>query len=207
MESDHDRAVQRARRFIRSYSTGTLLVDSTPYDQTHYIIDPHTGSLIMSVDHEALHSTDVVLVLPEDRFDANIRLSLELSTEIQEEASDRFLAYHGQQPSPVWVKGQINFAKIDSGEVITQEELEQPNILVSSLSGLCKKLNNDRKALRELCRLLTKLDIEDPIAVGIDDSGFDVRARFGVVRVELPSQVETQQQAEDVLAALLGGVL
>lgn len=207
MQSDHQHAVVRASRLLRGHTSGTLLVDSTPYEEMLYIIDPRSGSLVLSVDHELLDGTDTVLVIPQDTFEAPLRVSLELLQQIDEEPCDRFMAYHTRQPGAVYVHGKINFAKIDSGEVISQGELETPNPLINELSGLCKKLNSDRKALREVCKLLTRIDIEDPIAVGVDHLGFDVRARFGVVRVELPSRVETGTQAEDVIAALIGGVL
>ena len=151
------------------------------------MIDPHTGSLVLTIEEDMLEGEDVVFVLPEDTFDAPIRISLDLTTSIDEEACDRFLAYHLHQPRSVWVHGKINFAKLESGEVISQEELEIPNGLMREHSGLCRKLNNDRKALRMVCRLLAKADIEEPTAVGIDLIGFDVRGSFGVVRVEFPS--------------------
>lgn len=207
MHPDHHNAIVRALRLLRGHTRSTLLVDSTPYEEMLYIIDPRSGSLILSVDHELLEGTDIVLVIPQDTFDAPMRVSLELSTQIDEEPCDRFMAYHTRQPGAVYVRGKINFAKIDSGEVISQSELETPNPLINELSGLCKKLNNDRKALREVCKLLTRIEIDEPVAVGVDDLGFDVRARFGVVRVELPSRVDTGTQAEDVIAALIGGVL
>ena len=205
MNEEHQYAIERASRLIRGHAAGTLLVDSRPH-KTLYMIDPHTGSLVLTIEDEMLDGEDIVLVLPEDTFDAPIRVSLDLTTTIGEEACDRFLAYHLHQPRSVWVHGQINFAKLESGEVISKEELEIPNGLMNEHSGLCRKLNIDRKALREVCKLLAKADIEEPTAVGIDLIGFDVRGPFGVVRVEFPSPVMNATQAEDVLAALFGGV-
>lgn len=206
MNEEHQYAIERATRLIRGHAEGTLLVDSRPH-KTLYMIDPHTGSLVLTIEEEMLDGEDVVFVLPEDTFDAPIRISLDLSTTIQEEACDRFLAYHLHQPSPIWAHGRINFAKLESGEVISKEEIEVENGLMSAHSGLCRKLNNDRKALRMVCKLLAKADIEEPTAVGIDQIGFDVRGQFGVVRVEFPSPVQNATQAEDVLAALFGSVL
>lgn len=202
---DQRLAVERAHRILRAHTTGTLLIDSLPYDMT-YIIDPHTGSLVLTLEEDMLEGDDIVLVVPEDRFDAPMRLSIDLSTYINEEPCDRFIAYHLNQPSPIWARGQINFAKLECGAVVGNDELGVPNPLIQSLSSLCKKLNNDRKALHDVCLLLTKADIEDPIAVGVDPIGFDVRSRFGIVRVEFPGSVENATQAEDVIAALIGGV-
>ena len=206
METDHQDAIQRATRLLKGHTQGTLLADSAPYDSVRYIVDPRTGSLVLTVEEATLDSEDVVLVIPEDRFDAPMRVSLDLSTAIDEEPCDRFLAYHLHQPCSIWARGKINFAKLESGEVVGTDELETPNPLIDALAGLCKKLNSDRKALGEVCKLLTKAKVDEPLAVGIDPIGMDVRTKFGVLRVEFPSPVEDATQAEDVIAALYGGV-
>ena len=203
---DHLHATDRATRLLKGHTQATLLADSTPYDSVCYIVEPRTGSLVLSVEEAILDADDVVLVIPEDRFDAPMRVSLDLSTNIEEEACDRFLAYHLHQPSSIWALGRINFAKLESGEVVGTDELEIPNPLIDALAGLCKKLNTDRKALGEVCKLLTKAKVDEPLAVGIDPIGMDVRTKFGVLRVEFPSPVEDATQAEDVIAALYGGV-
>ena len=205
MDTDQSQAIERAKRLLYGHTTGTLMIDSTPND-IEYIVDPRTGSLVLTAQEDMLNGDDVVLVVPEDRFDSPLRLSLELSTEIDEEPCDRFIAYHLHQPRPIWICGRIHFAKLDSGSVVSDDELEVPNPLVDALPGLCKKLNADRKALHDVCLLLTRADIKEPVAVGVDPIGFDVRSRFGVVRVEFPGVVENAMQAEDVIAALLGGV-
>ena len=205
-DEDQQLAVARADRLLRGHTQGTLLLDARPYDVL-YMTDPRTGALVLSIEETMLESEDVVLVIPEDRYDAPMRMGLDLTTAIEEEACDRFMAYHLCQPSPIWAHGQINFAKLESGDVVSQEEIQCPNALIGELAGLCKKLNSDRKALAMVCKLLAKTDIVEPTAVGIDPIGFDVRGQFGVVRVEFPSPVENARQAEDVLAALFGSVL
>lgn len=202
----NDDPTTHALSLLRGHSTGTLLVDGTPTEAL-YLVDPRAGSLILSIEPDMLNGDDIVLVIPEDRFDAPLRASLMLQEETEGEATDRFMAYHTRQPLPGWARGRLSFVKLETGAVVAQEELEIPNPLIDALPGLCKKLNSDRKALREVCKLLARVDIEEPLAVGIDDLGFDVRARFGVVRVTLPSRMRTGQEAEDVVAALLRGVL
>lgn len=204
-DEDQQLAIERVERLLHTYTEGTMLVDALPYDQ-FYMIDPRTGALVMCIEEDMLAGQDIVLVVPQDLFRAPLRLSIELSTSIEEEACDRYLAYHQNQHNPIWAHGFINFAKLDSGEVLNQQEVQLPNEFISDHSGLCRKLNNDRKALREVCKLLSKTDIEEPTAVGIDPLGFDVRGPFGVVRVEFPARVTDARQAEEVLAALLGGV-
>ncbi|MGV6813882.1 MAG: DUF2470 domain-containing protein [Phycisphaerales bacterium] len=204
--NEHQLALERAHRLLRGHTSGTLLLDGLPYSML-YMVDPRTGSLVLSIENEMANAQDAVLVVPEDTFDAPMRVSIELDPTIQEEACDRFLAYHLHEPGNLWAHARLNFAKLEAGEVLSGEELEIPNPLVDDLPGLCKKLNSDRSALAMVCRLLSKADIPEPTAVGIDPIGFDVRGSFGVVRVEFPSPVGDAKQAEDVLGALLGGVL
>jgi hypothetical protein len=207
---DRQSAIDHALRLLRGHCVGTLLIDGRPY-VTKIMIDPRTGSFVFSALHEMLEAEDIVLILPEDRFDAPIHAGLEILTEVEEEACDRFLAYHLDQPNPIWTRGRINFVKIrdgiGKGNVLDQEEIEIPNTLVRELPSLCKKLNSDPKALKLICKLLAKVDVDEPVAVGVDPIGFDVRTRFGIVRVEFPSKVQSAEQAEHVIAALVGGVL
>ncbi len=202
---EHD-PVTHALALLRAHTTGTLLVDSTP-TEVLYIVDPRAGSLILSVEPDMLAGDDIVLVIPEDRFDAPMRASLMLDEEPEGEATDRFMAYHSRQPLPMWARGSISFVKVDSGAVVSQERIEAPNPLIDALPGLCRRLNSDPQALRAVCRLLARVEIEEPVAVGIDDLGIDVRARFGVVRVALPARVSSGEEAEEVIAALYGGAL
>lgn len=196
----------RARMLLRSYTTGTLLSDGTP-TPVLYIIDPSDGALIMCVEQESFDADDIVLVVPEDRFDAPMRVTMMLDEEPESHASDRYLAYHTRQDRARWARGRIGFAKIDSGGVADGEALMKPNPLNSSIGTLCKRLNSDRKALREVCKLLAHVSIEQPTAVGVDDEGFDVRAEFGVVRVQWPAPVDDEATCELVIASLFGGVI
>ena len=132
--NEHQLALDRAHRLLRGHTSGTLLLDGLPYSML-YLVDPRTGSLVMSIENEMVNAQDAVLVVPEDTFDAPLRVSIELDPTIQEEACDRFLAYHLHEPGSTWARGRINFAKLESGEVLSGDELETPNPLVDDLPG------------------------------------------------------------------------
>lgn len=196
----------RARSLLRSHTTGTLLCDGTP-TPVSYIIDPASGELVLCVDHDMLGADDCVLAIPEDSFSCPIRVNLAMEEMPESISSDRYMAYHMRQDRPVWARGTIAFAKIDSGGVADGEALMIPNPLHEAIPHLCKRLNTDRKALREVCKLLTKAEIDNPIAVGVDEEGSDLRAEFGVIRMNWPGSVEDADQCERVIASLIGGVL
>ena len=54
---------------------------------------------------------------------------------------------------------------------------------------------------------MTGARIESPVAVGVDEEGCDIRAGFGVVRMNWPAPVRDARQCELVIASLIGGVV
>jgi hypothetical protein len=198
--------LKRARSLLRAHTTGTLLCDGTP-TPVSYIIDPSSGELVLCLEHDMLMAEDCVLAIPEDSFSCPIRVNLSMREMPESIVSDRYMAYHMRQERPVWARGSISFAKIDSGGVADGEALMAPNPLLGAIPHLCKRLNADRQALSELCKLLTRATIENPIAVGVDEEGSDLRAEFGVVRMNWPGPVEDADECERVIASLIGGAL
>lgn len=206
MDDTGTNTLRRARSLLRSHTTGTLLCDGTP-TPVRYIVDPSSGGLVLCVEQDMLGADDCVLAVPEDSFSCPMRVNISVEEMAESISSDRYIAYHLRQDRPVWARGTISFAKIDSGGVADGEALMTPNPLLDAIPQLCKRLNADRKALREVCRLLTKADIENPIAVGVDEEGSDIRAEFGVVRMSWPGPVEDADECERVIASLIGGAL
>jgi hypothetical protein len=47
-----------------------------------------------------------------------------------------------------------------------------------------------------VCRHFSLADVEEPLVVGVDPLGFDVRRRFDVARVPAPSPVGTAESFE-----------
>jgi hypothetical protein len=207
MSNEHtgDQALPRARTLLRMHSEGTLLCDATP-TQARYVIDPSAGSLVMCITTDMLGADDCVLAIPEDRFDSPIRVTLSIQEIPESIATDRYIAYHQRQDRPMWAEAKILFAKVDSGGVADGDALMSPNPLCDAIGRLCKQLNADENALREVSRLLAKVTIEHPVAVGVDDEGFDVRAEFGVVRVPWPGPVHDEDECARVIESLIEGV-
>jgi len=48
-----------------------------------------------------------------------------------------------------------------------------------------------------MCFAKTKVEVEEPVVVGVDSLGLDVRATFGIVRVPFDTPM---QSSDDVLA-------
>ncbi|MEE9131558.1 MAG: DUF2470 domain-containing protein, partial [Phycisphaerales bacterium] len=62
---------------------------------------------------------------------------------------------------------------------------------------------NHRAELRQVCRVIAQAEVENPMLVGVDQLGFDVRRRFDVLRVDAPQPMNTAADAELVLGQMI----
>lgn len=202
MLDPNDSTLLRASHLLRSAWSATLLYDQSPFE-TKCMLDPRDGVYIVSIVEDALDATDLVLASPRDSFDSRIRISITLDPDTTEEQRDRFTAYHLPATKPLLARGSFEFAKIDSGEVVTSEDCSLRNPLINEMGSLCKVLNSNRDLLAKVCKESSGVEHESPLAVGVDHIGIDVRARFGLVRIVLPEPIEKPDDAHDCIERLL----
>jgi hypothetical protein len=121
------------------------------------------------------------------------------------EAVDRWKAYHGTTSLTVWVRGEIEGVKT-AADVFLIEDVQVPNPLGREEYGLIRRANADRTALAAACKLHAATLVTDPLCVGADPYGIDVRARFGIVRLEFPPgiQATTPARCQEEVDRLLG---
>lgn len=203
MSSDpptHEHAARTVRRFTRCIARA----DGRPFD-CRYIIDGDSGELVIGLDRAALDAEELTLCLPDDTFNAEATLLVHTRDATEDRWTDRHLAYHPDLRPPALARASVDSAKLRDGNVVCADELALTNPLLPAEPGLCKSLNADRDALRRLCRLMTGTEPEQPVAVGVDRFGIDVRGRFGIIRLDLPAPCDDPGEAERVVAALIGG--
>ncbi len=76
------------------------------------------------------------------------------------------------------------------------------NPLAGDEAKLCRTVNKERRdALTRLCRK-SDADVAEPLLVGVDPLGFDVRRRFDVVRVPAVEPMLTIADAERVFGLM-----
>lgn len=80
--------------------------------------------------------------------------------------------------------------------------MTRPNPLRKAEPRLVKLINSDLASLARICRARANLDIADPLCVGVDPFGIDVRARFGIVRVEFDLEAGSPEQAEACIGTM-----
>lgn len=212
-DSDQQPADTRAEastllRLIRSYTTATLLShDQSRATPMRIVLDPARGGLIAPVSPEMLESEDFLLLLPEE---SGAIVHLEVAPEpvdpFIEAGVDRHRAYHPALPVKTWVRWIIRSAKaqhpVHGALVADGDDLMRPSPLAALEPRLIKVLNAEPDRLRAFAQARTGTPIQSPLAVGVDPDGVDVRARYGVIRVEFDRPLEPST-AQDRLMSIL----
>lgn len=201
-----DPDARQALALLRSFSAGTLLVDDSPRP-VRYIVEPRQGRIILPMEPRDLDAAEWILCLPEDSYETRARVSLDPEPLGEhDEAVDRFCAYHGHlSGSGLWARAGVAFVKLDHGPVVDGDDLMLPNPLLGEQTALCRALNADPDRLREACLRTRGVSPEDPMGVGVDPLGLDVRARFGVLRIEFAVEAHDAVSARARIADWLGG--
>ena len=148
-----------------------------------YVIDPANGRLVAPVPVASILASENILHVPEHTDDA---LHLLLSPEQIERGAitDRWQVYWGEPEHVRWAAYWIDSAK-HGPWVFDGDALMQPNPLADNEPRLCAQLNADPPKLRALCKQHADIDIESPIAVGVDPTGIHIRARYSILHLPI----------------------
>ena len=201
---DERQAAKDAYRFLRSHTTGDLRFNER-FRLLRYVIGPD-GRLVAPVLPAMLEATDTALFVPED-IDSAMELLVSL-TEFEPDGpfgalTDRWRIYHGDPEDMQWASIHLDTARFQE-QVIDGEALVQANPLAEDEARLCRQINDDHRAeLRQVCQVIAHAQVEDPMLVGVDRLGFDVRRRFDVLRVDAPRPMNTAADAELVLGQMI----
>ena len=178
--------------FLRSNSTCTLRFGENMQDMS-YVIAP-SGELVISAMVAMLQPCDTIMYVPDYGDDCmEMHVSLE---QFSEEGADGFLAdrwqvYHGEPPDMQWAKVNIDAARFHE-MFIDGEYLQQENSLQEAEASLCKALNTSHlEQVKAMCMTVANVELHDPVVVGVDSLGIDLRATFGIVRVPFDSPVHS----------------
>ena len=195
-----DEVVNEAYAFLRAHTKADLRFEEN-MRPIKYVIGPD-GRLIAPVMVAMLRSFDSVLFIPSYQDGAmEVQVTLEEFDERGPDgaAADRWRIYHGEPEDVRWAFMQIDAARY--GEVVIDGlAFTRPNPLAKEESRLCKLMNQEHvHDMRRLCAKYGTMEVEQPLMVGIDPLGIDVRARFDVVRVPAAKPMTTVEEAKRVL--------
>lgn len=206
--SDHTPTLETALLALRSHRQGVLFIAETA-TPVRFVIDGRTGGLVLPLSGSLIHAPGAegepcTLMAPEESDEAlQLLVAVAELEPHREEARDRWQAYHGPPRVNRWAELTVESAKL-GGEVFDGEPFVAPNPLRAAEAALCKRLNADRSALAEACRRAVGMAPAEPVAVGVDPYGFDVRARFGVLRVEFSGPAADAEAAAASIDRVLG---
>lgn len=205
-------------RLLRRHAMGTLVMHERRAE-VRFVVEGATGALVLPVEPGfATPSAELLLMTPaENDWDLQLELIAQpIDRPESLEACDRWSAYHGKSSSSTWIRCSIDGAKSvttsdDSGRgpllarVFEGERVQMVNPLGVGEYAVVRRVNQDAAVLARACRRAGGLDVPSPLCVGADPVGLDVKARFGIIRLEFPEGVvaETKERALAAVEHLL----
>ena len=196
-EYDEQQIAERAWAFLRSNTTASLTFGENNIDVSYVIIPD--GRLVISAMVAMLQPCNTVMYIPEYAEGCmEMHVSLEQFLESGNEGAfaDRWQVYHGDPPDTQWAFVDIDAARFHE-MFVDGEALQRENRLASVESKLCKQLNANQETLRTVCKAKTGVEVTDPVAVGVDALGVDVRAPFGIIRIPADEMFTNEKDVLD----------
>jgi hypothetical protein len=193
---------------LRQHTTGVLAFGESVGDVVEpckFVLDPAFGEPVLPVAAEALRSAELMLYLPDDGLDNPECLQVHAAAQEvnpdREPACDRWLAYHQRPTHARWARLRVESVKrLD--DVVDGDLVRLANPLAREEGKLCKQFNQQRGALARAAQRLAHISIDEPLLVGVDPWGCDVRHKFGVLRLEFAQPASIAGEAVAALTEL-----
>ncbi len=197
-----DPNVESAFAFLRSNTRGDLRFDEH-VQPIKYVISPEDGRLVAPVMVAMVRAVDTTLCVPADQ-DGAMELMVSME-EFDDKAgphaalADRWRIYHGEPEDVRWALMTVDAARFQ-GLFIDSEAFAVSNPVAAGESQLCREMNTKRvDALRKLCSACGGMSVENPVMVGVDPRGIDVRAAFDIVRVRFEHEAKSIDDARRMM--------
>jgi len=195
-EYDEQLAIEVAWDFLRRNSTSTIKFGENLQDVSYVITQE--GLVIIPAMIAMLQPYDTVMYVPdfsEGCMEMHVSLEGFDETETNGQYADRWRVYHGEPPDVQWAIATIDAVRFHD-MFMDGEELGQANPLASDEAAFCTLLNTNHKDnVKTVCAKTSNVEVHDPVVVGVDPKGIDVRATFGIVRIEFPEQIDSVAKA------------
>ncbi|MFT4593330.1 MAG: hypothetical protein ACI9JK_001042 [Phycisphaerales bacterium] len=190
---DEQQVTEDAYAFLKSNSTASLQFGENAQDVS-YIFAPD-GRLVIPVMVAMLQPCNTIMFVP-DYCDNCMEMHVSLQQfdeHVHGPLVDRWQVYHGEPPDVQWALVDIDATRFHE-MFIDGEGLCRENALKDIERTVCKTLNENKDAVRKQCHKETGVDVTDPFVVGVDPLGIDIRAPFGIVRIQAPVPFASNQQ-------------
>lgn len=186
--------------FHRRHTVAVLRVDRE-FRPARYVRGTD-GSPVIFGPPSLLDTDSVVLFIPADEPGA-----LELMVSPQREdgqsaEADRWRIYHGRADEPLCLRLTIEAGKF-RGEVFDGESLTRANPCAAFEPAVCRWMNTDHRGdLIALCWHFNRVEVDEALLVGLDPTGFDIRAKVGIIRIDSDTHLNDETRARTVLESL-----
>lgn len=199
-ERAHNQGVTSPADILRASRAGVLMAGERVFP-VRFVIDAD-GRLVAPLEREAVDADGHTLFVPEESDEA-----LQLLVRPEElgggaAAAECWRAYHGTPRSTRWFAMRVESGRLGA-DVVDGGEITLRNPLAATEPALCRRANADLGALRRAVLRMTGVDVPEPLCVGADDHGLDVRARFGIVRLGFERRVMSTDEAMRVIEGML----
>lgn len=197
--------VHQTLRRLHRFHEGVLGIGER-VERTQFVIDPLSGRPVFPAPPGVFDEEGITLHTPEDEPGSLMVLGRCVEIDpLRDGACDRWLVYHGKARWSRWAAIEIESIK-NTDTVLDQEEAQIESPLRAAEPALCKWVNqNHADALREVCRRSVGTAPESALLVGVDPYGLDVRAHFGVMRIEFERIVENDTDAKALIEEMIRG--
>ncbi len=194
-----DEAVDRTLDFLHANLRGHIRFDGDRVP-IKVIVAPD-GHVVAPVMEAMLRSVEVVLELPDDG-DQGLQLMVtpeRLDPEGEHAGlCDRWRAYHGDPEDVRWALMQIDASRFGQW-FVDGEALMQANPLAKEESALLRTLNAQPRAFLKAYCTVCKVDCKDPVAVGVDPGGIDIRRAHDTARLPFPLRFDLAAQVRSFI--------
>ncbi|HZW10146.1 MAG TPA: DUF2470 domain-containing protein [Phycisphaerales bacterium] len=197
-----DPTPEDAVRALRAAAEAHLVVSDGDVRRVRYVIDRRRGLLLLPIPADLTELAEAQLLIPSEQTPVvTAMITIQATSSPPADAEIRFEIYHGQAREATWALAAVEAVRYH-GEAFDGEEIELTDEIIADEPDLCRRLNAAPNVLRDLCARFARAAVERPVAVGVDPDGIDVRARFGIVRVEFDEPARNPEQARERIADL-----
>lgn len=196
-------AIDTIRR-LRHFHDGILRLGER-IELVRFVFDPATGAPVLPVGHDVfeLGYEFLTLHVPDDDDDSIHLMGHAVELDPARDAPcDRYLFYFGKPAPTRWMRLVVDSVK-HRGEILSGEEVCLPSPIQAAEPRLVKAANADEHILTRAVAARKGVTPTQPRVVGVDAWGMDVRARFGVVRVEFAAAASDEAGAIEQIQAIL----
>ena len=204
METGIPDQIRQPLAFLRGHLEGLIRFDENVLP-IKFVVEPE-GRIVAPVMVAMLTAGDTVLHLPdEEEHSMHVMVTLESFEEQGRDGglADRWRIYHGEPEDVRWAIMHIDAVRLD-GVFYDGDALLVPNALHRIEPAVCRWANQSMiDGMRSACLEQKRIELNEPMMVGVDPLGFDVRGRFEVVRLDVEGQIHDEESARSALEGLI----